>query len=332
MRRRFDCDFHMGGRQPYLRSRLAVAVVASLVGAGIASIAWALATADGGGPNGSGEVTVTYQPGPREAERLVERSGLFDATAATINREIELNHDLEVRVIGDRAALRKGIGGPQYEPSEHVVYIPWSFIVQAHADVAALREAGHLRHAEIDEIVGHAMQFVLYHELSHGIIDELDVPVLAGEERAADSLATVLSLHADTGGEALPLSAAVLELASAERAGPPALSDFADDHGFDRQRAFDAICAVYGSSPADHRGLLTGPNALPAARAELCPYDYERLVRDWRRTLASHLTLTGGLLPPGYEAPPPAEAAGGGHAKQLEGQLNAPGSGSGKGG
>ncbi len=313
----------MDNTVPILRSRFAVALVAALIGAGVASSAWALATADGGEPDGTGEVTVTYERGPGEAARLVERSGSFDATAETINREIALHDDLEVRVIGDRAAIRKGIGGPQYEPSEHVVYFPWSFIVQAHADLAALREAGHLRHAEIDEILGHAMQWVLYHELSHGILADLDVPVLAGEERTADSLATVLSLRADTEGEALPLSAAVLQLASAERGGPPALADYADDHGLDRQRAFDAICAVYGSSPGHHRELLTGANALPPTRAELCAYDYQELVRDWRRALAPHLTQTGGLLPPGYEAPPAAEATGGGHSEGLEEELDA---------
>lgn len=314
-----------------MRSRPLLVLVAVLAGAGIASVVWALAARDEADRHRTGEVTVSYERGPREAARLMERSGVLDATAATVNREIALKGDLKVRVISDRTAAQEGIGGPQYEPSEHVIYFPWSFVVQAHADLAALRRAGDLGHTETDETLRHAMQFVLYHELAHGILDNFDIPVLAGEERTADSLATVLSLRTDKEGEALPLSAAILYLAGADRVGPPALADYADDHGLDRQRAFDAICAVYGSAPEEHRDLLTGRNALPPTRAEICPYDYQALVRDWRRALASHLTTTGGLLPPGYEAPPPAEAAGGGHSAPLERELDVPGS-SGSGG
>lgn len=169
----------------------------------------------------------------------------------------------------------------------------------SHADlVAPTRETSSLKHPDVDAVLKHAMAFVLYHEIAHGIFDELEVPILGGEERTADSLATVLSLLSDRGGTALPMSAAVLNLAGAERGGTPSVGDYADDHGFDRQRAFDAICAVYGSAPAEHEDLLRGRNALPPERAELCPFDYERTVRDWRRVLARHLTHRGGLLPP----------------------------------
>lgn len=304
-------------------SRLAIAIVALLIGAAVASLTWALTSGRQGAQADSGSVTVSYERGPREATKLIGGSGLLDQVAATVNTEVALPEDLEVKVVGGRSAALAGVTSPTYEPNDHSVIFPWSFVRRSHRDLASLaNDTGGLHHADADRVLRLAMAFVLYHELSHGIIDELEVPVLGGEERTADSLATVLSILADTKGEALPLSAAVLDLAAAEQGGKPSLADFADDHGFGGQRAFDAICAVYGSAPDQHPELLTGRTALPDTRARLCPYDYERLVRDWRRALGPNLTDEGRLLPPDFESPPPIPAR---DRDDLERQLEAQG-------
>lgn len=288
-------------------SRVGPLMISLAAGAVLASLVWWVATReDGERPSSTlpGQVAVTFSSGPREAASLIESSGRFEHVVDTINTEIELPDDLDVRVVGDRTAIRMGVTGPTYVPSERTVYFPWAFVVQSHDDLVSVsRRTSEFTNAEIDEVLAASMEFVLYHELSHGILDQLDVPVLAGEEHTADSLATVLSLVSDREGEALPLSAAILELARAQAGGEPSLADFADDHGLDRQRAFNAICAVYGSAPEEHERLLSGPNALPPARAELCTYDFEKLVEDWRTTLDEHLTSQGALLPPGYETP-----------------------------
>jgi hypothetical protein len=287
-------------------SRAWVPVICLLVGAGLASVAWWLATReDRGEPTPGGQVAVSYDRGPHEAEQLLRRSGRFDHVAETLNREVALPHDLDARIVSDRTAIQKGIGGPTYVPEDRTVYFPWAFVSQSHDDLVELsKHTAQFSHSEVDEVLANAMEFVLYHELAHGMVDELDVPVLAGQERTADSLATVFSLLSDEEGEALPLSVAVLELTRAQHGGIPSIADYADDHGFDRERAFDAICSVYGSAPKEHRELLSGPHALPSTRAELCPYDYNALVRDWRRTLAPYLTHSGTFLPPGFDPPP----------------------------
>ena len=303
-------------------SRVAIAVVALLVGAAAASLIWILTSDRRGAQAGSGSVSVSYE---REPTKLIAGSSLFDRVAATINTEVALPDDIEVQVVGGRSAAQAGVSSPTYDPNDRVVYFPWSFIRRSHRDLATLADdtAG-LQHEDADRVLRQAMAFVLYHELSHGIVDELGVPILAGEERTADSLATVLSILTDIKGEALPLSAAVLELAASENGGKPSLADFADDHGFGRQRAFDAICAVYGSAPDQHPELVTGKTALPETRARLCQYDYEKLVRDWRRTLGPNLTDEGRLLPPDFESPPPIPPK---KRDDLERQLEAQGGG-----
>jgi hypothetical protein len=139
------------------------------------------------------------------------------------------------------------------------------------------------------------MVFVLYHELSHGIIDVLDVPVVAGQEPTADNLATIFSIASLKGGQSVPLSSAALEEAHAADSAAPGLMQYADEHGFDQQRAFDARCLVYGSAPQRFQRLV-GPR-LPPRRADLCKFDYPEDLRAWRRLLAAGLTHVGGLTP-----------------------------------
>jgi len=305
-----------------LSSKAGTVLLSLVAGATLASAAWWLSTGgDADDPEAGGEVSVVFSQGPSGATRLIEDSRRFDDVVEAVNTEIALPRDLEVRVVGDRDAADQGISGPTYVPQEHVVYFPWSFVLDSRRELEALsRRTPGFTPKEADEVLAAAMQFALYHELAHGIIDAAGVPVLAGHERTADSLATVLSLVSDERGEALPLSIAVLEFAAAGTRGAPTLAAYADDHGLDRQRAFDAICAVYGSDPEGHDGLLSGPNALPPTRAELCPYDYERLVDDWRAVLADHLTSEGTLLPPGFEPPPQRSHPGG--RDQVEDELH----------
>lgn len=135
------------------------------------------------------------------------------------------------------------------------------------------------------------MVFVLYHELTHGVIDVLDVATVGGEEADADSLATVFAIASarDGQGEAVPLSASALQEAEGRLKGPPGVAQYADDHELDQQRAFDARCLVYGSDPERYAGLVGGPDGLPPRRAELCEFEYPRELRNWRRLLRGYL-------------------------------------------
>lgn len=101
----------------------------------------------------------------------------------------------------------------------------------------------------------------------------LDLPIVAGEEQTGDNFASILAIASRR--PVVPLSAAALNEARFQRKGAPTLHDFADDHGFDRQRAFDNECLVYGSAPQRFSDLIA-KGFLPAARARICPFDYQR--------------------------------------------------------
>jgi putative metallopeptidase DUF4344 len=290
-----------------LSSRLFTAAVALLIGAGAVGVVWAL-TDDDESKGPKGQVRVVYEPGPRESVELIKRAGVFERAAQTVNREINLTQNLTVSVIGERTAARLNVTGPVYEPSERTVYIPWSFVEQAHDDLVRLTKRSpeaidrianvrRLSHKDADRLLQNAMVFVLYHEIAHGLFDILGVAVVGGEEQTADSLAAIFAIVSRYGGQAITLAGATLQLARGEHTGTPALTDFANDHGFDAERGFNALCLVYGSSPRRNRNLVGGPGDLTPQRAELCPFEYRGALASWRWLLGQWLTDRGGLLP-----------------------------------
>ncbi len=81
-------------------------------------------------------------------------------------------------------------------------------------------------------------RFIFLHELGHALIDQFDLPVIGGEEDAADALATVLLIE---GGEAS--RAAVLagvNFFDLYRSGFS--NNWAADHAVGPQRMFNLVC------------------------------------------------------------------------------------------
>jgi hypothetical protein len=138
-----------------------------------------------------------------------------------------------------------------------------------------------------DYFVGNLL-FVFYHELGHGLIHKLDLPVLGREEDAADQLATLMLMDAGTdavGGEPV-LTAALGWLDSwRKRDGEAADSDFWDEHSLDVQRYANIVCLVYGSDPDNYDHLIEEWE-LPADRAERCPGDFHSAAASWDSAMA----------------------------------------------
>ena len=138
-----------------------------------------------------------------------------------------------------------------------------------------------------DYFVGNLL-FVFYHELGHGLIHKLDLPVLGREEDAADQLATLMLMDAGTdsvGGEPV-LTAALGWLDSwKKRDGEAADSDFWDEHSLDMQRYANIVCLVYGSDPDSYDNLIKEWD-LPADRAGRCPGDYDSAFASWNSVMA----------------------------------------------
>ena len=136
----------------------------------------------------------------------------------------------------------------------------------------------------LGELFAELEYFVLFHEVGHALIDQWDLPVLGREEDAVDAFSTIVMTEIVDKGE--------FALAGADffyyLAGTGHLKevDFADEHSFDKQRAYSIACWVYGSDTKKFGYLRS---VLPAERRVRCADEYRRLKKAWFGFLKPHV-------------------------------------------
>jgi hypothetical protein len=170
-----------------------------------------------------------------------------------------------------------------YCGQENAFYDPQAGTVVVCGELLDLWEAmafSSLPPEDAEALVFGSTLFVLFHELGHAFIDQFDLPILGGEEDAADRFATVL-LAGDPAGALLALVAAANWLSS------PRVAVYWDEHPLNEQRFFNITCLVYGSNPSRFQTLV--PDFLPADRAARCPSEWEDAFTSWQEVLGPYL-------------------------------------------
>ena len=148
---------------------------------------------------------------------------------------------------------------------------------------------------EWGEAVGSVDSFILAHEFGHALIHNFNLPVLGREEDAADGIATVMLLKAE-GGAAYASEAAEFWANFSGRQNPPALVEYADNHSFDRQRAYNILCWVGGSNEAILQAFAEN-EVVPESRPASCPAEWQLLRRSVEQVLRPHLSHGVNLAP-----------------------------------
>jgi hypothetical protein len=268
-------------------------VAAALLGAGAVGAVWALGGGGGKGP-GHGAVSVSYEPGPPADERLLRPA--FARVSETLSFELGLPRDLHISVVGRATAERLAPDGPQYDPKVSTLYVPWDFVDESRRDLA-LGDGSPKLGASPDRVLAGAMSFVLYHEISHGLIDMLDLPLVGREEGVADSLGAILAIESGRDGPFLTLAAGQLFDARAHHPRLSAREAAAARYDLDHQRFFDVVCRIYGSDPDRNGQLVGGDHGVPRRRTDTCVFEYQRERRSWQRLLAGWLRHGGRLVP-----------------------------------
>ncbi|MEJ0075637.1 MAG: DUF4344 domain-containing metallopeptidase [Alphaproteobacteria bacterium] len=141
----------------------------------------------------------------------------------------------------------------------------------------------------VEFIIGNTL-FVLSHEMGHGVINEMNMPVLGREEDAADSFAITTAIRMNTKFSERVLEEQIKGLLfstkQAKKEGDaPA---FYDEHGLDPQRAYNIVCYMYGSDPKKYKQLAKD-SKLPEERQESCVWDYKNVAWSWDEMLKPHL-------------------------------------------
>ncbi len=124
------------------------------------------------------------------------------------------------------------------------------------------------------------LEFTLFHEISHLLIDELKLPVLGMEEDAADRIAIIAMLKGRQGKseqEIIPWLFSVAGDWYAEwelRHSLKRTTAYWDGQRLEIQRFHNIVCLIYGSNPDLLEDLIATP-LLPFERAMSCEYEFQ---------------------------------------------------------
>jgi len=132
--------------------------------------------------------------------------------------------------------------------------------------------------------------FVLYHEVGHLLIDQLNLPVLGREEDAADNMATwtLLNEHTPEANKTLEDAAEGWLLTGTAYNSGKYEEDFAAAHSLDKQRAYQIVCMMVGSDDTSFRPIAN-QYAIGRDRQDSCFWDFDLVDRSLRSVLSEHL-------------------------------------------
>lgn len=155
----------------------------------------------------------------------------------------------------------------------------------------------------MDFVVGNLV-FVAFHEAAHMMIDELDLPVTGREEDSADILSTLILLkdNSDYLDQALIATATAQTIAGDDFAKSGEEPPYWDEHGLDKQRAYNVACLAFGKDPEKFSAFADAMQ-LPDRRRQRCAMEYADVEKGWGRILADHVMPVGGIgqFPVTYE-------------------------------
>jgi hypothetical protein len=176
-------------------------------------------------------------------------------------------------------------GGPFYNPRNNTITFQYGF---ANLVVQTMKQLNpQYNDYRLGTAVGAVDSFILAHEFTHALIAIYDLPVLGKEEDAADELATLILLKAPQGGKYV-FDAAQFWYGLSKTQRVPTISDYADVHSLDLQRAYAMVCDLAGSSKANFQQVAQ-LKLLPPARLQGCPAEYKQHVESFEQVLGDHL-------------------------------------------
>lgn len=205
---------------------------------------------------------------------LVE-SRVFHVLVGGLNRDLATPSPVSIELVdcGEPNAF--------YNPERKVVSVCYDMVALISQTFDDIKSDDEHRVATLGATV-----FIFFHELGHALIDTLSLPFTGREEDAVDQLATLLLVEAGPEGVQAARDGAALFARLAETRGLDQMPLWAE-HSLEEQRFFNVVCWIYGSDQKAHADMIKS-GILPAARAERCPEEWQRLRRAWTDLLAPH--------------------------------------------
>ncbi len=145
-----------------------------------------------------------------------------------------------------------------------------------------------------DTFIEQTLLTVFYHELGHGLLDLLELPLYGPNEPSADVASVMLVdyLYDEERGIEMMTNAANLFAAEGLDRGEDQLAEFWDTHGSDQGRFYNTICVYYGGN-TEGRQDMADTLGLPESRGEGCEGEYEDASKSWGVVIDDMAQLAG---------------------------------------
>jgi hypothetical protein len=140
------------------------------------------------------------------------------------------------------------------------------------------------------EFVAGNVIFATLHEVGHLTVQDLGLPVLGREEDAADSFAVIHMLKVGNQfSDNILIQSARGWFMSDQRAKKQKVPmAFYDEHGLDRQRAYNIVCLMVGGNP-EKFSKAAELTKMPEDRQANCQGDFSNASWSWEKALAPHM-------------------------------------------
>lgn len=247
----------------------------------LVALAAALAAGAASAAPQSGRFVVVFAP-PHNADEKILVSLLEQAQMPLVFSELSQHMKLTRNIT---ISVQGGNAGPYYNPKTSTIVLNHSF--SALALNYWFKKYPKAKPYDIGYRFAELVYFVLFHEVGHALVDQWDIPVLGREEDAVDAFSTIFMTEIVKRGD-FALAGAEFFLDVDKLTGAAGHLNFADEHSFNKQRAYSIACWVYGSDPVkwSQTNLKT---FLPPARRVRCADEYRKLKKSWFGLLKPHL-------------------------------------------
>ncbi len=218
-------------------------------------------------------------PAHEEYRKLFENNRVFEKFAERLNKTIRIPNQVEIQLVDCNTI------NAFYDPQGKRIIVCYELVdyfLRVFKPVAKSND-------ELGSAVFGAVAFSFFHEVGHGLIDQLELPAVGREEDSADQIATLTLIGTGDEGVGMALSGAYW-FQLQQKGGNE--TPFWDEHAFDGQRFYNIVCLIYGSDPAKYESFVTS-GTLPASRAKRCPEEHARIGKAWNKLLAGHFTNSG---------------------------------------
>jgi hypothetical protein len=175
--------------------------------------------------------------------------------------------------------------GPYYDPETHTINLDYAFTAFIYDQVKRMDPK--ISDYDLGSSVAAIDAFLYVHEFAHLLIDAFDLPITGREEDAADQLAALFMVKFVDGGEEYAFDAAKFFDSLAGDPSQLAEEDFFDEHSLDKQRAYQIVCWIAGSSDANY-AAIEKKDIFTEDRLARCPEEFAQIDHAWGQLLEPH--------------------------------------------